>query len=178
MCVPATDGEAAGYTSRDSRMDLQFVIGRYDRELDRKDQLTSAVNFPVTILILLGSALVTMTQGMPFNGGAIMAGFIVALLFTMMFIAASLYNLGYAYMGEKYEYLAKLDDIADAESELADEEFDEALRESIIEATDANTELNQTRQAFLGYGNRFMLLAVVFAAVTGVFYVFGQAAQN
>ena len=159
-------------------MDLEFLTGRYDRELDRKDQLTSAVNFPVTILVLLGSALVAMTQGMDFDGSPISVAFIMALLFTAVFVVASLYNLAYAYMGEDYEVLAKLDDIENAEGELNPEEFDDALRTSIIDATDSNAEMNQTRQAFLGWGNQFMLMAVGFTAITGVFYVFAQAAQN
>jgi hypothetical protein len=40
-------------------MDVNFLIGRYDAELKRKDQITSAVSFPVTILTFLGTVVVT-----------------------------------------------------------------------------------------------------------------------
>ena len=34
-------------------MDLQFLLDRYKWELDRKDKISAAVNFPVTMLILI-----------------------------------------------------------------------------------------------------------------------------
>jgi len=41
-------------------MDRQFLLDRYKWELDRKDRLTAAVNFPMTMLILVSGLLGTM----------------------------------------------------------------------------------------------------------------------
>src|SRR5437016_6048597 len=38
-------------------MDLQFLLDRYKWELDQRDKISSAVNFPVTIIILVSGLL-------------------------------------------------------------------------------------------------------------------------
>jgi hypothetical protein len=45
-------------------MDVSFLMSRYDAEVKRKDQITSAVSVPVTILTFLGSVIATMAKSL------------------------------------------------------------------------------------------------------------------
>jgi len=44
------------------RFDSEFLKDRYDYELQRKEQLTSALTLPVGILTILGGAMVAMAR--------------------------------------------------------------------------------------------------------------------
>jgi hypothetical protein len=59
-------------------MDVNFLMGRYDGELKRKDQITSAVSFPVTILTFLGSVIVTMAKGLSLQTPPVTIGYFMA----------------------------------------------------------------------------------------------------
>lgn len=50
-------------------MDFNFILGRHDRELDRKDKLTGAVTLPVSILAALGGAVAAMARGFSYGPG-------------------------------------------------------------------------------------------------------------
>lgn len=163
-------------------LELDFVLDRYDKELERRDDITAAVNFPITILVIFGSALVAMSKDMPLDGGPLDASFVTSMAGTVMVVGVALWNYSWAYLGQKYEYLPTLGLLEEASEESSDEEeeeeFEANLRRSIIEASDSNNFANETRQAYMEQGNIFLLLAAIFTAVTGGFYVFEQIAKS
>jgi len=89
-------------------------------------------------------------------------------------IAFALWNFSWAYHGQKYEFLPQLHEFALIVDEWEDNQFEERLKQAIIEAADSNTEANDTRQTYLERGNLFMLVSVVAATVCGGIYVVDQ----
>ena len=51
-------------------LDDKFLKERYDYELERKEKLESALAFPASILIVLGSLALTMLRGFSFTKAA------------------------------------------------------------------------------------------------------------
>ena len=156
-------------------MDVNFLMGRYDGELKRKDQITSAVSFPVTILTFLGSVVVTMAKGLSLETPPVTIGYFMATATWVGFTSRSLWLLSRAYHGSTYEYLPRLTEIEEFRGDgTISPEFDELFRRGIIDATDTNAVTNDVRQAYLDRGNVFLLVAVVIGAMCGGFYVADQ----
>lgn len=166
-------------------MDLDFLIKRYEWELDRKDKITGGVSFPVTVLIALGGVLVTMAKGLSLQTRPVSIGYFVALGFAVWTTGACMRRLSQAYRGETYGYLPNLYELEQFRRHLLDhgaagqeatgeDEFTNQLRERIIEVTDLNTAANDTRQAALDRANVLLILAVIETAACGVFYVIDQ----
>jgi hypothetical protein len=163
-------------------MDFNFLVGRYDWELKRKDQITTAISFPVTILIFLGGVVVTMAKGFSFDAPTITIGFFVSAIFWAGIAGIALSLFASAYRGSRYEYIPSLHELelfrleAEDDGQLA--AFEIVLRESIIKAVDVNSLSNDRRQALLDRGNIVLLVAAVMAAACGGFYVVEQIVKN
>lgn len=160
-------------------MDISFLMGRYDAELKRKDQITSAVNFPVTILTLLGSVVVTMAKGLSLDTPPVSTGYFMSAAAWAGFTAMSLWFLSRAYHGSTYEFLPRLTELEEFRQDgTISPDFDELFRRGIIDAADTNAVTNDVRQAYLDRGNVFLLVAVVLAAMCGGFYVADQVLKR
>lgn len=137
---------------------------RYDFELERKDKITAAVNFPVTMLILVAGlmgALYPKLQLTHVRVVLIAAGFYVGAVVSG--VVALLWFIR-AYRGSTYEFLPLLRDIADSigewrafyEAAHADgaekDYFENEFMQRIIQAADRNTQANDRRQAYLDRG--------------------------
>lgn len=156
-------------------MDLGFLMGRYDGELKRKDQITGAVSFPVTILTLLGSVVVTMAKGLSLDTPPVTIGYFISLATWAGVTSASLWFLSRAYHGSTYEFLPRLMELEEFQQDgEIKRDFDALFRRAIIDATDTNAVTNDVRQAYLDRGNVFLLVAVVLGASCGGFYVADQ----
>lgn len=153
-------------------MDLEFLLKRYDQQLDRRDKLTTAVNFPTTIAVLLGSVVATMAKSLSHQLPPFTIGFFVFAVGSTVTLAASLFFLSRVYHGQKYTFLPRLRELEEVRD--VDLEFQLAFREAIIAATDENTESNDTRQAYLDRANIMLLVSVVLAGSCGVFHVLDQ----
>jgi len=156
-------------------MDQAFLMGRYDAELKRKDQITGAVSFPVTILTLLGSLIATMAKNLSLQTLPVTIGYSIGATTWVAFTSASLWFLSRAYHGSVYDYLPRLTELEEFRDDAStSSEFDTAFRKAIIEATDTNAVTNDARQAYLDRGNVFLLVAVVIGAACGGLYVTDQ----
>ncbi|MBI3491517.1 MAG: hypothetical protein HY047_07030 [Acidobacteria bacterium] len=146
-------------------MDLQFLLDRYKWELDRREKISAAVNFPVTILILVFSLLGALLPKLQ-----LVAPQVVLPVVGLFFLAGgcgvvSLWHFIRSYQGSKYSYLPLLADLEttqeewrafyqEAHADGADEDFfAHEFRRHIIDAADRNTGSNDRRQAFLERGN-------------------------
>ena len=167
-------------------MDFNFILGRHDRELDRKDRLTAAVALPVSILAALGGAVATMARGFSYGPGRLSIAFGIALSIDVAATALCLYWLARNYTGSTYVYLPRLGELETARTEWA--EFYEAAKQGgaeedffkheferrIIEATDANAATNDSRTAYIDRANQTLVAVLIAAAVCGGIYVLDQ----
>ena len=163
-------------------MDFHFLLGRYDRELDRKDKLTGAVALPVSIVAALGGAVAAMARGFSYQPGGLRVAFGVALSAHVAATGVCLYWLARNYIGSSYDYLPSLDDMEHSRTLLEDAgeshaDFQERMRYAIIEATDANAAVNDDRTAFIDRANQTLIAVLVAAAVCGGLYVANQVSR-
>ena len=161
-------------------------MDRYKSELDRKDKISAAVSFPVTVLIFLGGVIVTMARGLSHETEALTVAYVVGLIFWVVLAGCTLWLLSKAYSGQEYGYLPKLDDLENSRVLFEREEqengpegdagaaFESDLRELIIEVTDVNRQANDMRQAYLDRANILLLVVVVMDACCGGIYVWDQ----
>ena len=162
-------------------MDQQFLMDRYKWELDRKDKISAAVNFPITILILVFSLLGTLLPKLNLVAPRAVL-IVVPLLFTAGACGlVSLWWFTRSYQGSRYTYLPLLADLEaaqeewrafyrDAHVDVADSDFfSQEFRRSIIKAAGANTMTNDRRQAFLERGNIALVWMFVATAACAAF---------
>jgi len=146
-------------------LDFQFLKDRYDYELDRKDRISAAVNFPVTMLILVTGLLGAIYPKLQFTAPRVVIPVVLLFLAAGGWGTRSLYWFICAYRGSQYTYLPLLADLESAREEWrqfyddahADgagrDFFTHEFRQRMIEAADSNTQTNDRRQAFLDRGN-------------------------
>jgi hypothetical protein len=180
-------------------MDLKFAKERYDYELQRKEQLTSALALPVAALSILGGALISMGRSFSYRDEVLTPFFQIVLVADIIGFAVCLTCLGRAYHRQTYSYLPLLREIEDWEtrhnrwaeeynawldnvystggSEIPGTEERSpvpSLLERIINAADRNTERNDTRSGLL-YWARVWLFVVLFTTMLAGFpYVADQ----
>ena len=92
--------------------DIEPLLKRYDLELDRRDNLTSALSFPVGVLSGLGGLLAVMARSFTYREPLLTVTFSV-LLVTVV-VAVALIFFGNAYHGETYELLPTLGELSAA----------------------------------------------------------------
>lgn len=164
-------------------MELNFLVSRYDRELDRKDKLTGAVALPVSILAALGGAVAAMARGFSYQPGGLRIAFGIALSVYVAATSVCLFWLARNYWGSDYDFLPQLRRLEDyrkllLKEEWPPEEFADDLREAIITFTDTNAAVNEDRAAFIDRANQTLIAVLVAAAFCGGLYVYNQLAQG
>jgi hypothetical protein len=139
------------------RFDFDFIKNRYDYELQRKEQLTSALTLPVAVLSVLGGAIVAMARSFSY-GEAILAQIFVPVLIVdgtafflcLVYLARAYHRQTYVFLpllGEidssREEFLQFAETMAGGESEVL-EAFENQMRRRMIEASDRNTQTNDS----------------------------------
>ena len=100
-----------------ARMDLKFAKDRYDYELQRKEQLTTALTLPVTALSILGGAVIAMTRSFSYRDSLLTVGFGSLIVLDVVALFVCLVYLGRAYHRQKYVYLPLLKELEEWEEE-------------------------------------------------------------
>ena len=167
-------------------MKVEFLKERYDFELQRREQLTSALTLPVGVLSGLGGLMIAMVRSfgakhlwltVPFfaSFGVDVAAFFICLVF-----------LALAYHGQKYKYLPLLKELQDWEDDYmalnsydvalgkADNAFERHIAERIIDAADRNTENNDGRSNRLHQARLALFGVLILTTVAGVLYIVNQ----
>ena len=89
-------------------LDFAFLKDRYDFELQRKEQLTTALALPVGVLGGLGSLLAVMVRSFGFRGEATSWIFGVAIVAAICSFFACMVQLARAYHRQTYKFLPLL----------------------------------------------------------------------
>ena len=171
-------------------MKLDFLKERYDFELGRKDQLTSALTLPVGILTGLGGLLAAMARSFSYAVPFLTRMFVTMMVVDVIGFVVCLSLLARAYHAQTYVYLPLLADLEAAEHEFRDfnryvegtggeveETFSSHLRERIIKAADANTQSNDRRSKWM-HSSRIALFWVLGLTALAVFPYVADQVQN
>lgn len=142
-------------------LDVDFLKDRYGFELQRKEQLTTALALPVGVLGGLGSLLALMVRSFAFRSDTTSGIFAIAIAAAICSFFSCLVQLARAYHRQTYKYLPLLRELDEKLEEwrgfyqeagyAGSEEdfFNHELRTHIIEAADRNTENNDGRSSLL-----------------------------
>ena len=180
-------------------MDLKFAKDRYDYELQRKEQLTSAPALPVAGLSILGGALISMARSFSYKDEVLTPFFQVVLVADVVGFVVCLTYLGRAYHRQTYTYLpllktlAKWDDADQAWQSLyrqwvknvqssggeiapGTEEpgLQSLLLRRLIDAADRNTERNDARSGLLYWARVWLFFVLFVTMLAGIPYVSDQ----
>lgn len=170
------------------KFDDKFLSDRYDFELARKEKLSDSLGLPVSVLVVLGSLVVTMLRGFSYSRPSITVPFLTAVGFDVLAFGWCLWFFAKAYHGQTYKQLPSLSELNAARQKLveyyednpppaemdAETDFEDNLRWRIMEAADQNRKSNneKMRCTHLAIGWLFALL--VATAVTAVPFAVDQ----
>jgi len=171
-------------------LDFGFLVHRYDFELQRKEQLTAALNLPVGALGALGGLLALMARSFTYGDAVLTWTFVPPLVVAIVAFFACLLQVARAYHSQTYIYLPLLGEMESARREfdelkrweaMGGDENDDAMetfasdfRRRIIEASDRNTENNDERSSLLYWARVWLFVLLGFAALAGISYVSDQ----
>lgn len=172
-------------------MKLDFLKDRYDSELQRKEQLTSALTLPVGVLSGLGGLMAAMVRSFPHKTLLLTVPFGTAFGLDVVTFFFCLVYLARAYHRQKYMYLPLLSELEEWEEEfrafytrqgisveeaIGDPErtFDIHLRERIIEAADRNAGSNEYRSGLLHRARVALFAVLICTTAAGVCHVVNQ----
>jgi hypothetical protein len=166
---------------------IEFLKERYDFELQRKEQLTSALTLPVAVLGGLGSVLALMARSFTYKDPYLISVFLSSIGASLLAFVGCMLFLSAAFHRQRYMYLPLLRDLRAWEEEFrifityvestgedVDGTFDDNLRERIIEAADRNTTINDERAGLLDRSRGVLLLVLWLTLFTGIPFVVDQ----
>jgi hypothetical protein len=169
------------------RFDFDFLKSRYDYELQRKEQLTTALTLPVAVLTGLGGAIVAMARSFSYHDALLNWSFGPVLVADGLAFFVCLVYLARAYHRQTYVFLPLLRQIDHSREEFlefaevmaggVDEvltEFEKQMRGRMIDAADSNTQTNDQRSGLLNRARVALYVVLLLTAIAGVPYVVDQ----
>lgn len=169
------------------RFDFDFLRNRYDYELQRKEQLTTALTLPVAVLSVLGGAIVAMGRSFSYRDSLLTWSFGPVLGADGLAFFACLVFLARAYHRQTYVFLPLLKEIDQSREEFLKfapvmaggerevlEAFENQMRGRMIDAADRNTETNDERSRLLHRARLALYAVLLLTSVAGVPYVVDQ----
>ncbi len=173
-------------------MEIELFEKQYERELNRRHQLTSTLSLPLGVLTILGGALGVMAKEFSYGSQVMSVIFSSTLLLAGLAFAGAVFFIvrSYFYFGHSYshipapgllkEYHAQLLDFYQyaeeatpahkGAAEKAEEEFAAFLRDSLAEATDINTRNNDLKAGHIHLANLLIVGALISTALCGIPY--------
>jgi hypothetical protein len=88
--------------------DFAFIRNRYDYELQRKEQLTTALTLPVGVLGRLGSLLAVMARTFSYEHQVLTSSFVPVVVIAVVALFGCLVQLARAYHRQTYVFLPLL----------------------------------------------------------------------
>jgi len=167
--------------------DFDFLKNRYDYELQRKEQLTTALTLPVAVLTGLGGAIVAMARSFSYRDAPVTWLFSPVLVADGIAFFVCLVYLARAYHRQTYMFLPLLCQIDQSRDEFLEfahvmaggvgevlEEFEKQMRGRMIDAADHNTQTNDERSGLLNPARVALYAVLLLTAIAGVPYVVDQ----
>jgi hypothetical protein len=161
-----------------------FLKDRYDRELMRKHELTSALNLPVGLLTLFGGLVGVMVREFSYTQPHVAYAFYSLLAIVGLAFVGCMVMFGLVFHRQRYQYLPLLSVLEESRVEFeayyvhdleqADEEFTAQVRRRIIDAADTNTKRNDEKSRSLYWGRVMLLVVLVASALSGIVFIVDQ----
>lgn len=158
----------------------------YLDEFKRKDELTRAVSLPFAVLTILGSTLIYIIGTLSDLTRLLDVIQMILVLFSMVPLGVATYFLIRSYSGYAYEYVPTAQELEDWKKKLIEYNKQYKIAETDNEAeakalaylydrfafcAHINALNNDTKSATLHKANRWMILAIGLAFITGAFSV-------
>lgn len=152
----------------------------YEHEWQRREQLQSAANTPISVITLAGGGLLLMAKGFETDKPVLFWVFWILAATAACLVGAATYWVIRSLHGFEYERIPYASDLAAYDEQvqqhyrrvglpgLAPAAFEEYLTRRYIEATDANARNNLRRGDFLHSANRFLVYALSATAIAAV----------
>lgn len=157
-------------------MNSRLYQEHYREEWQRRTEIESTYNLPVTVFTVLGGAIFLLARGHRFNSEPVSLAFFGLIAAAALFYVMAVANLvrsmyGYTYeriptskqLGDHYDALVRFHVNAGRTERDAHKDFESYVNARYAQATDVNTWNNVSKSEFLHQSNRWLIAA--FAAV-------------
>jgi hypothetical protein len=164
-------------------MNVDLASRLYERELERREHLISAVSLPAGILAIVGGLLGAVATDFSYSVKILSPFFTVALIAAGLCFVWSLVFLVRAHVGHTYTYLANPEELRQFyvgtlahysdqpdPAAAAKVDFDDFLIRRYVAAADKNTNTNDRKSETLHQANRALATALVPALLCGILY--------
>nr|VFJ93812.1 MAG: hypothetical protein BECKLFY1418B_GA0070995_10508 [Candidatus Kentron sp. LFY] len=167
-------------------MNRKIYQDQYDFELNQRNHLTSSVNVPIMVVIVVGGVVSSMVLNVPYALNASSIVFSLASIICAIFLLISICllfgsSIGYKYMklpppselDRYYEELLQWHKNNGTETD-ARNDFDDYLYERLGESVEVNSNNNINRGNFLHMATIMIAVATLFLAISGAIYVYAK----
>jgi hypothetical protein len=164
-------------------MDPKIYKDHYEFEWNHRSYLTSALNIPIAVATVLGSAEVVLLQKFPFYQDITTYIFVFLWVCSICFLISALIFLFKAIHGYTYQRIPTPSMLKSHYEELkawwernggtekdAEKDHDDFFYKRMEEAIEKNATNNKNKSAYIAKSNRSLILALIFLAVSSVPY--------
>jgi hypothetical protein len=162
---------------------FEFFRDWYKAELERRNELVSAVGIPIAVLTGLGSAVGFMASGFSYQSRVINTLFVISLSGAVLSFAFATALLIRSYWGHAYAVMPAPEKVKKYRDELLEyhsahgtvdkfeAEFKDFLERKLVTATQINATSNNARALWLHRANAALIAVLVCTTLAGVPYV-------
>jgi hypothetical protein len=166
-----------------SPLGTDILWRQYERELDRHDKIVASLTLPVGVLTALGGGLGVLLQKFSYELIWPTRVFVTVAAMDAVAIVLTVYFLVRCYFGQKYGYLPRLVQLQGHYDALrkyhetysnasgnADSDFEDYLRDKLIEANERSSFSNDEKSAFRYRASQCLTAVLVLTVVSSVPY--------
>jgi hypothetical protein len=153
----------------------------YQFEWDHRSHLTSALNVPIAVATVIGSALAVMAQSFSYQANLTTYLFVVLIVLSVASIVVAVFFLfralhGYEYqrtptpavLKKYYDDLVQWHESNGSDSLTAENEFDEYFHQKIAEAVENNATNNKRKSGYLYRTNLTLAISLLFVGLSSI----------
>jgi hypothetical protein len=172
-------------------MEREIFQKQYDFEMTQKDTLSSTVNIPIVSITVIGSALSGMLLSFPYSKNCVSYFFIISIAICFAFCTYALIlvfkslvgylhhkipssSALYAYHKELLNWHLQQGVSEEEATKKAENEFSEYFNRKLSEASDANSENNIKRSAYIHDATLGTAMSLIFLAMSAFFFVYAK----
>lgn len=162
----------------------EFYKNHYFFELNRKDQLSSAVTIPAGLITLVGGAIIAIfnTIDKPFNclekiELLLLILATLTIFASMSFLIRSYFNYGYGYIATSLEIMKYKKELEEFHKDnpysdnIVKNKIEDFVNEEYVTHTDLNTKNNDRKSYFIHRANWALIISIVLVVLAGIPHV-------
>ena len=166
-------------------METDLYRKQYDFELDQRAHLGSSANIPITAATFLFGGIAALAMNYDHDTGRLTALFIVLLGGALASLSVAIYFIFRSFLGYVYKKLPSMSELREHHDELikwhqtaisteeaANRDFEDYLRDRLVEAADRNGANNVARSAFIYRATLSIAISVVFICFSSLIFLY------